>query len=83
VQGGVQISLLGQNGGQDKTFQISELDRDKADAIKFRFRYFQNINGELQLPEGFVPREVMIVAQSSGSNAQRLEKKFDWPLNGG
>jgi len=83
VQGGVQISLLGQNDGQDKTFQISELDRDKADAIKFRFRYFQNINGELQLPEGFVPREVMIVAQSSGSKAQRLEKKFDWPLNGG
>jgi hypothetical protein len=83
VQGGVQISLLGQNGGQEKTFQISELDRDKADAIRFRFRYFQNINGELQLPEGFVPREVMIVAQSSGSNAQRLEKKFDWPLNGG
>ncbi len=83
VQGGVQISLLGQNDGQEKIFQVSELDHDKAEAFKFRFRYFQNINGELQLPEGFVPREVMIVAQSSGSNAQRLEKKFDWPLNRG
>ncbi|MGV0036436.1 MAG: DUF6776 family protein [Candidatus Azotimanducaceae bacterium WSBS_2022_MAG_OTU7] len=81
VQGGVQISLLGQNDGQEKAFQVSELDRDKTEAFKFRFRYFQNINGELQLPEGFVPREVIIVAQSSGSNAQRLEKKFDWPLN--
>ena len=83
VQGGLQISLFGQDDGLEKTFQISELDRDKAEAIKFRFRYFQNINGELQLPEGFIPREVMIVAQSSGSNAQRLEKRFDWPLNGG
>jgi len=83
VQGVVQISLLGQSGGQEKAFQISALDPDKAEAIKFRFRYFQDIKGELRLPEGFVPREVMIVAQSSGSNAQRLEKKFDWPLNGG
>jgi len=62
--------------------QVSESGRDKAEAIKFRFRYFQNIIGELQLPEGFVPREVMVVAQSSGLNAQRLEKTFDWPLTG-
>jgi hypothetical protein len=83
VQGGVRISLLGQNDGQEETIQISESGRDKAEAIEFRFRYFQNIIGELQLPEGFVPREVMVVAQSSGLNAQRLEKTFDWPLKGG
>lgn len=82
VQGGVRISLLGQNDGQEETIQVSESGRDKAEAIKFRFRYFQNIVGELQLPEGFVPREVMVVAQSSGLNAQRLEKTFDWPLKG-
>ena len=82
VQGGVRISLLGQNDGQEETIQVSESGRDKAEAIKFRFRYFQNIVGELQLPEGFVPREVMVVAQSSGLNAQRLEKTFDWRLKG-
>ena len=82
VQGGVRISLLGQNDGQEETIQVSESGRDKAEAIKFRFRYFQNIVGELQLPEGFVPREVMVVVQSSGLNAQRLEKTFDWPLKG-
>jgi hypothetical protein len=80
VQGGVRISLLGQNDGQEETIQLSESDRDKAESIKFRFRYFQNIVGEMQLPEGFVPREVMVVAQSSGLNAQRLEKTFDWSL---
>lgn len=83
IQGGVQISLLGQVGNQEQKFLLSELDKEKEDAIRFRFRYFQNINGELMLPDGFEPREFMIVAQSSGSNAQRLEKRFDWPLNGG
>ena len=82
VQGGVRISLLGQNDGQEETIQVSESGRDKAEAIKFRFRYFQNIIGELQLPEGFVPRKVMVVVQSSGLNAQRLEKTFDWRLKG-
>ena len=83
VQGDVEISLLGQAGDEEKSFLLSELDQEKQDAIKFRFRYFQNINGELMLPDGFLPREVMIVAKSSGSHAQRLEKRFDWPLNGG
>ena len=94
VQGGVQISLLGRNesrnesrndgqvDGQEETFQLSELDLDKTEAIKFRFRYFQNIVGEVQLPEGFIPRKVVVVVQSSGTNAQRLEKKFDWLLKG-
>ena len=83
VQGGVKISLHGQEGDQERSFLLSELDDEKTEAIRFRFRYFQNINGEMSLPDGFEPREVMIVAQSSGSNAQRLEKKFDWPLRGG
>ena len=88
VQGGVRISLLGQNNGQEETIQVSESGQvsesspNKAGAIRFRFRYFQNITGELELPEGFVPREVMVVAQSSGLNAQRLEKTFDWLLKG-
>jgi hypothetical protein len=83
IQGGVEISLRGQEGGQDKSFLLSELGEDQKDAIGFRFRYFQNLNGELMLPEGFEPREMVIVARSSGSNAQRLERIFDWPLNGG
>ena len=82
VQGGVRISLLGQNDGQEETIQVSESGRNEAEAIKFRFRYFQNIVGEVQLPEGFIPRKVVVVVQSSGTNAQRLEKKFDWLLKG-
>jgi hypothetical protein len=80
VQGGVRISLLGQNDGQEETIQISESGRDEAEAIRFRFRYFQNIMVEQELPNGFVPREVMVVVQTSGLNAQRLEKTFDWSL---
>ena len=82
LQGEVEISVRGQYGIEEKSLVLSELDKGKADAVRFRFRYFQNINGKMTLPEGFEPREVMIVAQSSGGK-QRLEKGFDWPLSGG
>ena len=83
VQGNVEILLKGEEGAAEKSLQLSQLDREKTDEVRFRFRYFQNINGEMMIPEGFEPREFMVVAQSAGSNGQRLQKSFEWPFNGG
>jgi cell division protein FtsB len=83
VQGGVQITLLGREGGEETELLLSDLVNEDQKAIGFRFRYFQNIDGELVVPAGFEPREVLVIAQSSGRNAQRLERKFNWELNGG
>ncbi len=83
VQGGVEIALLGKSDSGETELSLSQLDAANKKAIGFRFRYFQNIDGELLVPSGFEPSEVMIVARSSGRNAQRLEKKFSWQLSGG
>ena len=83
VQGGVEIALIGNTGEGERELSLSEMDAAKKDAMGFRFRYFQNIDGELQLPIGFEPTEMMVVARSSGRNGQRLERKFSWQLSGG
>ena len=83
VQGGVRVNFRGLDGQNEKEFKLSDLDKTRQEAIRFRFKYFQNIDGELTLPQGFEPREIMIVAQPTGRNAKRLEKKFDWQLTGG
>jgi hypothetical protein len=83
VQGNVVVSVHGQAGEEEKTYQLNELDSEQQASVRFRFRYFQNISGEMVLPQGFVPREILIVARSTGSNSQRLERSFDWSLNGG
>ena len=82
LQGEVEISVRGQYGVEEKQLALSELDKEKSDAVRFRFRYFQNINGRMTLPDGFEPRLVMVAAQSSRGN-QRLKKDFDWSLSGG
>ena len=76
------ILIYSRIGAEEKNLVLSELDREKSDAVRFRFRYFQNINGRMVLPDGFEPREVMIVAQASGGK-QQLKKDFNWPLSGG
>jgi cell division protein FtsB len=83
VQGGVEIALVGREGGADAELLLADLIEQDLKVIGFRFRYFQNLDGELVVPNGFEPREVMIVARSSGNNPQRLEKTFDWQVNGG
>jgi len=83
VQGGVEIALVGSEGDFDLQLSLSDMSQAEKDIIGFRFRYFQNINGELNVPIGFEPRELVIVARSSGRNSQRLEKKFSWQLIGG
>ncbi|MCB1691200.1 MAG: hypothetical protein KDI19_00465 [Pseudomonadales bacterium] len=81
IQGGVQISVIGVQDEVEKTLPLDQIS-DASNSIKFRFRYFQNIDGELTVPAGFVPREVSVVAQASGGG-QRLERKFQWQTGGG
>lgn len=91
VQGGVEINLVGREGtllnvragGDAAGASGSESADARSEPIRFRFRYFQNIDGELTLPEGFEPQEVMVVAQSSGRNGQKLERRFAYSLAGG
>ena len=61
----------------------SESSDPRTGSIRFRFRYFQNIDGELTLPDGFEPEEIIVVAQSSGRNAQKLERRFAYSLGDG
>ena len=83
VRGRVEVSVSGMIGRTKEIFALNELDEDKAHPVSFRFRYFQNINGEMVIPKEFEPQKVLIVAQTSGRKSQRLERSFTWPLNGG
>ena len=79
IQGFVGVNILGQSNGEKQTIPLKDVsdDIEKTD-IKFRYRYFQDVKGELNLPEGFVPEQIQVIAQASGNKAARVEKFFDW-----
>ncbi|GAB2191450.1 DUF6776 family protein [Sessilibacter sp. MAH2] len=79
ISGALTVTVVGRQGGQARQFPLKDLSEQIDDEdIKLRFKYFQNIEGELVLPEGFEPERIELMAKSSGKNGQLVEKKFGW-----
>ncbi len=79
LNGVLNVDLVGRSDGEQvrlPLYQVSS-DYDSAD-IKLRFKYFQNIEGELVLPEGFEAHSLELTAQSSGGNSQRTQRSYGW-----
>jgi hypothetical protein len=82
VQGVVDVSLVGTQLGEARTYTLNELDVEILAEIRFRFRYFQNIEGELVLPADFTPTKVVVAARPSGRGTNGTEKTFAWRVKG-
>lgn len=79
VSGYANVNILGTLDRQEISRPLRSLaaDEDQLD-IKLQFRYFQNIQGELTLPEGFIPVGVQILAVDEGDNEKTIQKSFAW-----
>jgi hypothetical protein len=79
IKGRVSISIEGIRNGDLVRVPISELSPQMGNAsLKLRFKYFQNIEGELELPDDFEPRSVVVDARSFGKKPEQRQKTFDW-----
>ncbi|HKI73519.1 MAG TPA: DUF6776 family protein, partial [Pseudomonadales bacterium] len=84
IEGSVKVTLVGTRNDQETSIPLANVsDSVGSDDIKFRFRYFQNIDGDLTVPDGFAPESLKVVAQASGKDGQRIERKFQWHVGEG
>lgn len=83
IKGNVKMNLLGTRQGSRESIPFDKVAKDWAggDGALFNFRFFQDIGGELVIPDEFVPEQVEVIAQSKGRKAVRLERRFEWKLN--
>lgn len=79
VSGRVALRVRGAQNGKEEVLTGVQLGAPE-DSIPFRFRYFQNVAGEIELPEGFVPEGVEIVARADGRDGFELQRQFSWQL---
>lgn len=83
IAGLAAVNFVGTQGGEKVILPLRDLDTQVSDlGVKFRFRYFQEVTGTLALPQQFVPDQVQVVLQSTGSKAQRVEQSIAWPETG-
>ena len=79
ARGVVRLILEGRENGVARQLGLEDLTQDGNAEIAYRFRYFQTVTGDLQLPERFVPERVVLKAVPASAPRLPLEWTFDWP----
>jgi hypothetical protein len=79
LSGHANVNVLGDQDGQRVSLPLSSLSKSEKNLdIPLGFRYFQNVEGELELPEGFTPERVEVLAATEGDKAKSVQKGFGW-----
>jgi hypothetical protein len=79
ISGVVAVNVIGLRDEEKEVIALRDLSEDIADlGVKFRFRYFQDVEGSLKLPEEFEPLEIQVVAQAEGRKSSQAERTFNW-----
>ena len=78
VKGHARIVIDGVLHGKQTRLSLKEVSGGTLDRLKLRFKYFQNIEGDIVLPEDFLPSRVIIEVEPVGKGWKHFKKSFDW-----
>jgi uncharacterized protein DUF6776 len=78
INGVVAVNFIGSINGKKEILPLRDISEVKELGVKFKFRYFQDIAGELTIPNNFTPEKIQVVAQARGKKNTRVEQTFDW-----
>ncbi len=77
VKGQVQLRLQGRKNGESATLEWRDLSSG-SEAPKFRFQFFQRLEGALEIPKGFEPEHILVKVMPSGKKQQSVQQSFSW-----
>ncbi len=80
VRGTVKLFLQGVQDGEPQSLEFGDISPNKSVNEAFRFRYFQQMEGDIRLPEGFVPRTINVELSPKGR--KKISKSFAWQVSG-
>lgn len=84
VSGDVKLTVEGEQGGAATSYQYSQLVRDDGNENwPFSFRYFQDFDREIVLPDGFTPERITIEVRSKTRSISSIEESFSWATSPG
>ena len=86
--GQLRALVVGQKDGSETKISLHELVVSKvgveplAENIPLSFKFFQNIDAEIVLPEGFIPQKIELEVKSSARrNPVTINTDIEWPDN--
>lgn len=78
ITGNAMIHIDGILNGLQKRLTLSNITKGRMQGLKLRFKYFQTIEADVVLPEGFTASSVTVDLKPLGKNRPRIKKSFDW-----
>jgi len=84
VSGNVTLKIVGEQNGEEKSYDYAQLlPADADNSWAFSFRYFQDFDRLLVLPDGFTPEHVNVQVESRTRSISSIETSFSWQMHQG
>lgn len=77
-KGAITFFLEGKTGGRSRRLSLAQVSTAELEQIPYSFKYFQSINGQVQLPEGFLPSQFVLETNTKDSGKKSTEYKQPW-----
>lgn len=76
ISGDVDMKLYGSQDGKPIILNVSDIVTKGTPSLRFAFQYFENLEGDMILPEGFQPGRVELIINEKGKDP--VKQNFDW-----
>jgi len=84
VSGNVRLTVVGDQGGAQVAVEFAQLlPAGASNSWPFSFRYFQDFDREIILPDGFTPERINIEVLSRTRSIESIEESYAWATSPG
>ena len=73
AEGTAHLTLVGTGADGPQRVAVA------ADGVAYDFRYFQPLDGDILLPQGFIPERIEVELRPRSTREDPVQQAFDWP----
>jgi len=81
VVGQVLIRIAGEADGATRKLDMEAFTDGKRTNIGIKFRNYQKLRADIELPDGFEPASIEVAVKPDGKSFKALEQAYDWKLS--
>lgn len=78
--GKLRFRFDGLRKSESVSLELGDVTEKSVKELNYRFKYFQNIEGDVELPKDFSPLRVTIQVLPRGNQSEMIEKTIEWPF---
>jgi len=78
ARGTINVTIKGSKQGRHRVLKLTDISNATKKTMNFGFRYFQNFEGMMTLPEAFQPDSIHIMVKPKTARIKPVDEQFTW-----